>query len=380
MKPRYIDVAEEAESLRQRLSNVESVALDAEAAGFHRYSDRLSLVQLTVPGSPQHDVVLDPLALDLAPVLGSTLEDPEVDVLMHGADFDVRLFRRDLGLEIQGLFDTQVAAALLGREALGLQALVREILDVELSKEHQRADWAQRPLPPDLLQYAAEDTRHLPDLARALRHELEARGRLAWAREEFEALQQARFDSTEDQDPVVRVKGARELDPRQTERLRVALRWRDDEAQRRDRAPFRVAGDGVLLRVAVERPQTVEELADIQGMSGRLAEQSGGDLLARLDDVDDRAPEDLAPYPRPSNNGHGRQPPEVEERFRRLKEVRNAVAEDLGVQRGVLLANWVLEGLARHEPQDHEELEAVDGVRAWHAEVMGRRLLEAMDG
>lgn len=382
MEPRYIDRRQDAESIAPLLDGAEAIALDAEAAGFHRYSDRLSLVQLTLPasvGETRRDLVLDPFALDLSPLLEGVLEAPGVEVVMHGADFDVRLFRRDLGLEVEGLFDTQVAAALLGKEALGLQALTREVLGVELSKEHQRADWAQRPLPPDLLRYAAEDTHHLFDLAGALRHELEARGRLAWAREEFEVLQTVRFEPPEGEDPVARVKGARDLGPRQLERLRAALLWRDEEARRRDRAPFRVAGDAALLKAAVERPGTPEELAAIRGISERLAERAGQDLLNRFGEVDRKPEEELRPYPHPPGNGRARPPREVEERFRRLKEVRNATAEALGVARGVLLANWALEALARERPRSEEELAAMNGMRRWHMEVMGPKLLAAMD-
>ncbi len=148
---------------------------------------------------------------------------------MHGADFDLRLLDRDLGIRLGGLFDTQVAAALLGESALGLQALLESRLGVSLSKKYQRADWADRPLKDGMLDYAADDTRYLMRLADLLLEDLRAAGRESWAREECRALEESATAPGDDEpeDPVTRVKGARDLSPREVTALREALEWRD---------------------------------------------------------------------------------------------------------------------------------------------------------
>nr|NIP60275.1 ribonuclease D [Gemmatimonadota bacterium]NIR80717.1 ribonuclease D [Gemmatimonadota bacterium]NIT86804.1 ribonuclease D [Gemmatimonadota bacterium]NIU33315.1 ribonuclease D [Gemmatimonadota bacterium]NIU37605.1 ribonuclease D [Gemmatimonadota bacterium] len=288
------------------------IALDLEAAGFHRYSDRICLVQVTTPD--ERTWILDALAFEVGDVLRPALEDPGVEVVMHGADFDIRLLDRDLGIHLTGLFDTQAAAALLGEQALGLASLLEEHLGVEHAKKHQRADWARRPLPDDMIRYAAEDTRHLFRLADLLRARLEAKGRIAWAEEESRLLQEIRWEEDGDEDPVSGVDGARDLDGRALARLREALDWRDEIARERDRALFRVVGDEALLEAAARRPRSTEELSRFRGMSPDLARSRGKELLARFDRVDRRPGEELEPYPREASRGRERPSREVEER------------------------------------------------------------------
>jgi ribonuclease D len=175
----YIQGPERVSDLERALGNGGAVALDCEAAGFHRYSDRLCLVQLTTDSGT--DYVLDPLATEVAEVLRRPLEDPAVEVLMHGADYDLRLLDRDLGIRVRGLFDTQAAGALLGEASLGLAALLERHVGVTLEKKYQRADWARRPLPEAMLEYAASDTRHLHRLSSHMRTALVEAGRLEWA-------------------------------------------------------------------------------------------------------------------------------------------------------------------------------------------------------
>lgn len=372
----FIDREDDASELASDLATGAPFALDCEAAGFHRYSDRLCLVQVTT-GSGR-DFILDALAFDIGGVLKGPLEDPEVPVLMHGADYDLRLLDRDVGIGLKGLVDTQVSASLLGEKALGLAALLEKFLDVRLAKKFQRADWARRPLPNDMLDYAAKDTRFLHDLVEKLRLALVDAGRMSWAEEEYRKLEEVRWEGDTDEDPVARVKAARDLTPRAVALLREALGWRDTVARARDKAPFRIASDQVLLDVVVERPRTTGELAGLKGMNGRLAQDDGQALLDRLAAIDDRADDEIEGYPRRVRTGPGRPTPEVEELADRLKSVRNRSAESLGIDRGTLLPNAALLEIARVGPRSAEELSAVAGLRQWQLEVVGPGLLEIL--
>jgi ribonuclease D len=350
---------------------VPRIALDLEAAGFHRYSDRLCLVQIS---TQTENFLLDPLILDLGDSLRGVLEDQAVQVVMHGADYDIRLLDRDLGIRLRGLFDTQAAASLLGATGIGLASLLEEYLGVKLSKKHQRADWAQRPLPEGMLEYAASDTRFLMELADLLKEKLEEKGRLDWAREEFALLEGIRWEE-DTSDPILRVKGARDLTPRAVTALREAMRWRDGVARDWDRAPFRVAGDTVLFSLVVERPASVEELARRKGISSRLAHQKGEELLDRLRKVDHLSAEDLIPYPRHQGNGPGRPTPEEEAMATKLRDLRTDKAQTLEVDRGVLLSNAQIIEIVRRSPKTLAELEAVPGLRRWQAEILGDGVL-----
>ncbi|HSG08673.1 MAG TPA: HRDC domain-containing protein [Longimicrobiales bacterium] len=376
----YVHITDEAQAagLRDDLRGSRRFALDCEAAGFHRYSDRLCLLQVTTDSATY---IVDPLAFDVAALFRGPLEDPDVEIVMHGADYDLRLLDRDLGIRMRGLFDTQVAASMLGESALGLQALLEGRLGVTLSKKFQRADWAERPLSDAMLEYAADDTRHLMKLADMLAADLAAAGRTAWAFDECRALEAnalARPVEEAPEDPVARVKGARDLTPREVHALREALDWRDGLARARDRAPFRIVGDPPLLEAVLRRPLDSRELADIQGFPGGLARAEGDELLRRFDQVAQLPDDQLRPYPRNSRRGPGRPPPEVEELAEKLKSARNKKAEALGMDRGTLLPNALVVAVAVEAPADLAALARIDGIRGWQVEVVGPDLLEVL--
>ena len=372
----YIDSPAHASDIVAELTEEPSLALDCEAAGFHRYSDRLCLVQISTPDG--RDVILDPLGVELGDLLRPLLENPDQVLYMHGGDYDFRLLDRDLDINPRGVFDTQIAAQLLGVSGLGLAALLEEHFQVRLSKKYQRADCARRPLETGMLEYAASDTRYLHELADILGDRLAEVGRTAWAEEEFRIMEEIRWTQDDPEDPVVRVKGARKLDPAQVTRLREALAWRDELARSQDRAPFRIAPDSVLLDVAVMPPRSIGELSERKGMNPRVARSDGADLLQRLDAVSELRPEELQGYPRSTRTGPGRPPPEVEEVAERLKRERNRVAEEVGLDRGVIMPNALVVEIARVAPSSLDALARVKGVRSWQTELLGPSLLNAL--
>jgi len=371
MTIRLISDPASLQELGAGLTGESRVAVDLEAAGFHRYSDRVCLLQVS---SGDQDFVVDTLAVDPSDALRGPLESPTVTVLLHGGDYDLRLLDRDLNLHPVKLFDTQTAAALLGESSLGLAALLKKYLDVHVSKKYQRADWAKRPLPDEMLDYAASDTRHLHELADLLTERLEAVGRRSWAEEESTLMEALRWDAADDVDPVTRVKGVRDFELRQVALVREAWLWRDEVARARDRAPFRVAGDPVLLEVVRERPQGISALARIRGFSPHLAERSGKELLDRLERTDRLDDSELVGYPH-GPTGPRRPQPEVEEIANRLKVVRNDVAQALGIDRGVLMSNTLILEIAQIHPRSVEELAGVTGVRRWQSETLADRFL-----
>lgn len=372
----HVDTPEQVRKAGRAIAAADTLAVDCEAAGYHRYSDRLCLVQLS---TPQRTFVLDPLAVDLTRPL-KALESAQRRVLMHGAAYDLRLLRRDLDIRVARLVDTQVAAGLLGEPAVGLQALLEKYLGIRVSKRFQKADWARRPLSAEMIEYAAGDTRHLHRLAAILGERLREAGRLSWAEEECAWLVRS-VSSPEaaeaPADPVTRFREARRMRPRAVTALRAVIGWRDGVARGLDRAPFRVASDAALLEVVLRSPASVHQLARVSGFPARLAHRRGESLLRVLDEVDRLPDAELSPYPRPART-RARPTPEEEAVFERLKAARNRVANDLTLDRGRVMANNVLRAVAAANPQDLGELLAVDDVREWQAEVLGDRLLAAM--
>ena len=349
------------------------VAADTEAASFHRYRDRIFLVQLS---SPRQTAIIDPLAVhDLAPV-GELLADPQVEKVFHDADYDLRILDRDYGFHARRLCDTRIAAQLAGERAVGLAALLDKYLGVRLSKEHQKADWSRRPLPPAMLEYAAADTRHLPALREALRARLVALGRLAWAEEEFARLEALRWTGSGDgADAYLRVKGAKALAPRQLATLRELYRWREEVGARADTATFRIIGNDALLAVSKALPETHEALGRVAGLPAVLARRHGEALLAAVRRALTLAEAQL---PRIERTARPPKDPEIDARVERLKAARNRVAAELGLDPGVLCGRVTLEAVARAHPKDGAGLAQVEELRRWQMAALGDALLAAL--
>jgi ribonuclease D len=349
------------------------VAVDTEAASFHRYRDRIYLLQLAA--GPLAAVV-DPLAVtDLAP-LGALLADARIEKVFHDADYDLRTIDRDYGFRAARLFDTRIAAQLAGEPAIGLGALLDKYAGVKLAKAHQKADWSQRPLSPGMLTYAADDVRHLPRLRDALAERLRALGRLPWAEEEFRRLEDLRWSGpAEGEEAWTRLKGAKHLVPRQRAALRALVAWRETVAAREDKALFRIIGNEALVGVAKALPESDAALERLPELPRSLARRHGAALLAAVARARALPEADL---PRTERGPRVPRDPAFEERVERLKAIRNQRAQALGLDPGVLCGRPALEAVARAVPRDRAAFARIPELRQWQVEVLGEELLRAL--
>jgi ribonuclease D len=373
VKARYIARPPELEALVRRLSKEPLVAVDTEAASFHRHVDRIYLIQVS---TRRETAIIDPLTVGDIAVLGAMLADPAVETVFHDADYDLRILDRDYSVRARRVFDTRIAAQLVGEPAVGLAALLEKHVGVRLDKKYQRADWSRRPLPPEMLDYAATDTRYLPALRDTLRAELEQRGRLAWAEEEFARLEDLRWTPpAANGDSWQRIKGARLLSRRGLAVLRELSRWREGVATELDRASFRVMANEAMIALAGQAPQSLEALRGVKGLSQRLVAERGDSLLEAIRRGLSVAEKDLPRLPR----GERRAPePAFARRIERLKAARNAAAHQLGLDPGVLCPNGTLEAVARAMPTARSALEKIAELRKWQAGVLGDEFLKVL--
>jgi len=371
---RLIDTQGELDRIIETMARAPRVAVDTEAASFHRYRDRVYLLQLST-----HDLtaVVDPLAVTDLSAFGALLAEPSIEVVFHDADYDLRLLAQEYGYRATRLFDTRVAAQLLNEPGVGLAALLETYLGVRLDKRFQRADWSARPLSAGMLEYAAADTHHLLELRDILHGKLEQMGRLHWAEEEFALLEQVQWAEPEDgAEPAwLRMKGAKALKPRQLAVLREVFEWRDGLARRLDRASFRIMNNEPILTIAREQPGTAEELGRIPGIGRDALERRGGEILAAVRRGLDVPEADL---PRVERQPRRAADAEFDARVERLKVVRNQEAERLQLAPGVLCPNGTLEGIARKEPKTSVELRTIPFIRRWQVEAIGDVLLAAL--
>ncbi len=370
---RYVRSSAELAALMRRVAHEPLVAMDTEAASFHRFVDRIYLIQLTVR---RETAIIDPLTVEDVSTLGAVLADPAVEIVFHDADYDLRILDRDYGFRARHLFDTRIAAHLLGEPAVGLAALLEKHVGVRLDKKYQRADWSRRPLPPEMLEYAATDTRYLLALREKLRGLLEARGRLSWAEEEFRRLEGVRWSPPETNGGAyLRMKGARKLDRRGLAVLRELVPWRDAIAAELDRATFRVVSNEALLALSALPPRTHAELEKVGGISPRLISERGDSLLTVIERGLAVPEKDLPRFPRAERHVAD---PAFDLAVERLKGVRNRAAERLGLDPGVLCPKGTLEAVARAKPKSQAALGEIPEIRGWQIEVLGGDFLKAL--
>lgn len=368
----YLDKPDAVSRFLNSVGRTDAIALDTEGASYHRFVDRIYLLQLS---TRDKSAIIDPLPIGTPPILGELLESPTVEVVFHDADYDLRLLQQDYGWHVRNIFDTRVAAQLLGIRAFGLAALLERYFGVKLDKKHQRADWSRRPLTADMLEYAALDTAHLLALRDRLAEELDRTGRRAWAREEFALLEGTRWDAEDADTGYLRLKGARDLSRRELALLRELVPWRDAVAKQADRATFRVIGNEQLLAIAKEQPVTRDALGAIKGMPRGLLESRGAELIAAVRRGLAVPEAELPRFPRAPR---WERDVDFDARVSALKAVRDEAAQRLDLDPGVLGARDRLEAVARKNPASLEELAAIPELRRWQVDVLGEAFVRAL--
>lgn len=373
--PIYIDTQAALHAWVEHVSTASLIAVDTESDSFHRYREKVCLIQMTALG---RDAILDPLALtDLQP-LAPIFADPTKIKIFHDACYDLICLGRDFGFRFQGLFDTMLASRMLGCRQFGLAAILRERYNFEANKRLQRSDWAQRPLSPEQLAYARFDTHFLPQLSEILTGELKACGRWAWAQEDFERLPEVsgRFagrDPLPDADGFWRVQGSRLLTPVAKGRLRALHMARDRIAARLDRPPFKVFGDWVLLEIAQLPPDSLDDLRPRPGLRRAGIDKFGPEILAALAEAE---PVKGGPPP-----GSGRRrragrllDPDARDRYEALRGMRRIKGEEMNMEPEVILGNALLEDLARKPPSSLEEVSTKAELRGWRGPIFAEAI------
>ena len=322
--------------LKELLPTIEPaqrVAIDTEADSLHCYREKLCLLQLSLPSG---DHIIDPLAnLDLAPLAQALAHKT---IVLHGADFDLRLLRRTFEFKAHRVVDTVIAARLLGIREFSLAALVQRYFGVELAKGSQKANWAQRPLSPRMLEYAVNDTHYLLSLAEKMESELQALDRIEWFRQSCQrALDQSLVDRSRDAEEAWRISGSGKLRGRAAAVLRELWKWRDAEAEAADRPAFHVLQNSEMI-LAAER-FTAGETPDYRHFSARRR-HAFRDAAARGLGLTE------AEWPVLRRRFGPRPTQEILRRTEALRERRDEVTSELGLEPAFVAPRSALEAIA----------------------------------
>ena len=334
-----IQTPEALGALLPRLRDSPWLALDTEADSLHAYPEKLCLLQVSLPGA---DELIDPLArLDLAP-LWETFAGR--DLILHGADYDLRLLNEHHAFRPHAVFDTMIAARLLGCAKFGLSDLVGQFLGITLEKGPQKANWAMRPLSPRMAAYAQNDTRHLKPLVDILETQLREKGRLDWCRETCARLiVECARPSVPDPDREWRIKGSFRLGRPALAVLRDLWRWREAEARLANKPPFFIMNHDMLVALAAAAVNGTDTRTLLpRHLSPRRAEGVAAAIQSGLAVPVAAQPEFL--------RNEAYHPSRAEQqRFDELKRKRDECANTLGIDPTLIASRLTLELLSRRD-------------------------------
>ena len=370
-RPRLIATSEALEAVAGSIAGQPTVGLDTEFVRTRTYYARLGLIQIADTSGVW---LVDAVELPSLGAIAGVLADPGVERVLHSCGEDLGAFLHQFGALPPSIFDTQIAAALVGLGfSLSYQALVEQVLGVRLDKEETRSDWTARPLSDAQLEYAARDVAHLLPLHEDLLARLRSRGRESWAREEFaRLLDPARYE-VEPAEAFRRVKGAGGLDRRGLATLMILSEWREEEARRNDVARPFVVRDETLLEIARRRPRRPNELPEVLTLPPRERRRYGQALLDAVDRAA-RLPEHDLPRQTP-------RAPRIERATELVRGLQALVADrakELGVAPEVLAHKRALERLVR-EVAGNGSRELPPELEGWRREVVGLPALSYLD-
>lgn len=349
------------------LSQQSEIAVDLEMDSLHHYREKVCLVQVS---TRQQSWLLDPLALPSLAPLAAPLAAPDIVVVMHGSDYDIRSLHRDFGIEVTNLFDTMIAARFLGIAEFGLAALLKARFGIELDKKYQKADWSKRPLSREMCAYAAADTADLLPLYDQFREELVQKGRLEWLEEEGRIVCQARV-SEKDGPLFLYCKGANKLRGHSLAILEELLQLRDRQSELLDRPPFKVLSADTLIDIAENRPRSLYDLSLFKGMTPGQLQRHGAGILSAVERGLATPEAELPRFPRGAKKEVTER---VKERLKNLKSWRERYSRELVLDPGMLAPNWLLEAVADCQSGAKEELDAIPGMREWQKRLFGEEM------
>ncbi|MGA9537163.1 MAG: HRDC domain-containing protein [Desulfobacterales bacterium] len=358
--------------LAQKFQHAPAVAVDLEADSMYHFQEKVCLIQMA---TSQSSAVIDPLRLQDLELLRPVFANPAIEKIFHGADYDVRSLFRDFGIEIAHLFDTQIACKFLGAKETSLEAVLQTRFGVTLNKKYQRKDWSKRPLPDEMIAYAADDVRYLLPLTKMLAGELKDKGRLAWVQEECDLLSRVRAPQNNHEPLYLGFKGAGRLNPRSLAVLEALLQFRRRVAKNKDRPLFKVFSNKSLLQLAVEKPANTKQLDESGVLSSKQLKMYGDELAEAIHRAQQIPSDNLPVYPRKKNRAMH---PAVPDRIKALKNWRDKKARALGVEPTVLLNKSMMTALATEKPVKLQSLDAVKELKEWQKNEFGDEIVGAL--
>ena len=365
----FVNNPAQLQHLANDLETEKIFAVDLEADSMYHFKEKVCLIQTATQKS---SFLVDPLSVnDLTP-LKPLFTRKDIKKVFHGADYDVRSLYRDFKIEIENLFDTEIACRFLGMKTTGLEAVLKKKYDLSLNKKYQRKDWSRRPLPAEMLKYAVRDVAYLIPLAIDLEKELKAKGRLLWVREECDNLTKARPALTETGPLFLRFKGAGRLAPRDLAVLEALLQFRKKKAEKKDKPVFKIIGSDSLMKMTRVKPVTFKQLEDLHTLNKKQIDMYGTDLVVKVRNALKVPKNKLPVFPRKKAPAVESQVPK---RVKAFKKWRDDKAKKWGLDPTLICSRTLMTAIAVRNPRRIEDLKTVTGIRGWQIKAFGENFV-----
>ncbi len=365
--PTFVNTPEKLNNMALALMKEPIVAVDTESNSLFAYQERVCLIQFSVP---KKDFLVDTLALENLSCLAPLFSSEEIEKIFHAAEYDIIMLDQDFGFDFNNLFDTMVAARILGWKAVGLGSILRDQFGIQVEKKYQRANWGKRPLPQDMLAYAQLDTHYLIALRNWIKSELKKSGRWPLAIEDFKRACHVHSSHQErDGADCWRINGARDLEPQKRAVLQEICKYRDEMARSLDRPLFKVISNKALFNIAEACPRSMRELETVQGISQKQARWLGRGLLSAVQKglQTKKAPK-IPRKPKPSDA--------YLLRVDKLRQWRKNKGRAMGVESDVVLPKDLLYQIAEANPQTQSKLSDILESTPWRREKFGDQIFE----
>jgi len=370
----FVDTPEGLDRLVNTFDSRELLAIDLEADSMFHFQDRVCLIQLA---TRQQIFIIDPIRLECIDRLKPYFNDNRIRKVFHGADYDIRSLFRDFDIVIHNLFDTELACRFLGIQQSGLDAVIQSFFQVKLEKKYQKKDWSRRPLPGDMINYAAKDVQYLLRLAEILEEKLIQKNRLSWVEEECRLLSKVRPNTNPDVPLYQNFRGAGKLNSRELAILEEVLLWRRETARKKDRPLFKIIGNQHIQKLVHKKPRSKEELVESKSLSSKQLHMFGHQLLEAIE-RGYNMPEDRLPvYPR-------RRTPRISEatsrKVRKLKNWKEAKAKKLSIDPALVLNKTQIVEIAKTRPVNVQDLTRINAIKAWQVREFGDEIIRCLNG
>jgi len=372
LKSRMIDTLPALEKFATALSRKKIIGVDLEADSMHHYQEKVCLVQIA---DAKQCVVIDPLKIGCLSPLKPVFSNPDIQKVFHGSDYDVRSLYRDFEISICNLFDTELAYRFLGNRESGLEAVLCHRFDVKLDKKFQRRDWSVRPLPEEMVAYAAADVFYLIPLAKMLQKELDQKERTAWVTEECLNLSRVRPPSSNNQPMYLKFKGAGRLEPKSLAVLEALLELRDRIAAEKDRPHYKIFGNESLKNLALLENSDLKHLERACALSRKQIGMYGGAIQEAIRKAL-AIPENRLPlYPRKRSQYIE---PAVRKRMKVLKAWRDKKADTLQLDPSIVFSKAQIAAIAGINPKDKAAFSRVEEIKRWQHKAFGGEIFQVL--